>query len=223
MTDAYFLVTITKRTLLSEYSEYFEKKGVKSLFFALCKGTAVQKTLDYFGLERTDKIVLYSVVRRELKSQLMNELVQDMGINVAGNGIAISIPVDSVGGKTALEYLTEGQPVKEDEMSEQNIGEIPYSLIVVISEKGYSNEVMDAARRAEAKGGTVLHAKGTGADLETFFGLSIGTEKDMIFIVSKRSDKTQIMRSIMDDVGVGTPAHSVVFSLPVDEIAGMKL
>ena len=48
----------------------------------------------------------------------------------------------------------------------------------------YTEKVMDAARQAGAAGGTVVHAKGTGAKYAKFFGLTLADEKEMIYIVS---------------------------------------
>lgn len=48
----------------------------------------------------------------------------------------------------------------------------------MIANQGYTELVMDAARAAHAPGGTVIHAKGTGAEkAEKFFGVSLAKEK----------------------------------------------
>ena len=96
-------------------------------------------------------------------------------------------------------------------------------LIVTICEKGYTEKVMDAAREAGAAGGTVIHAKGTGAKYAKFFGLSIADEKEMIYIVSTKENKKNIMTAIVQGAGPHTDAHSIVFSLPVSDTAGLKI
>ena len=84
--------------------------------------------------------------------------------------------------------------------------------------------IMDAARKANAAGGTVIHAKGTGMEkAETFLGVSLAQEKEMLFLVAKKEDKNPIMRAIMDEAGLNSKAKSIVFSLPVTETAGMRL
>ena len=99
-----------------------------------------------------------------------------------------------------------------------------YELIIVIANQGHSEMVMDAARSQGAGGGTVIHAKGTGLEkAEKFLGVSIADEKEMIFIVAKSEMKNAIMRSIMDNAGLGSKAKSVVFSLPVTDTAGLRL
>ena len=99
-----------------------------------------------------------------------------------------------------------------------------YELLVVIADQGYTDMIMDAARAADAPGGTVIHAKGTGTEqAERFLGVSIAAEKEMIFMVTRREGKNAIMRAIMDKAGLASKARAIVFSLPVTETAGMRL
>ena len=99
----------------------------------------------------------------------------------------------------------------------------PASLIA-ITNQGYTDTVMDAAREANASGGTVIHAKGTGTErAEKFLGVSIAAEKEIIFIVVKTDQKNAIMQSIMSKAGTDTDARTIVFSLPVTSTAGMRL
>ena len=97
-------------------------------------------------------------------------------------------------------------------------------LIVVICEKGHTDDVMDAARSAGAGGGTVIHAKGTGSKYtDKFFGVSIADEKEMIYIVSPSEKKKDIMTAIMEQAGPTTKSHAITFSLPVSDTAGLRI
>jgi nitrogen regulatory protein PII len=98
-----------------------------------------------------------------------------------------------------------------------------YDLIVAITNRGHAPTVMDAARSAGAMGGTIIHARGTNPQGETsFFGLSIAEEKDMLIILCAANQKTALMRAIMEKAGVNSPAHTVMFALPVDSVAGLQ-
>ena len=97
-----------------------------------------------------------------------------------------------------------------------------YSLIVTIAEKGCVDMVMDAAREAGARGGTVIHAKGTAGRMAKFFGLTIAEEKEMIYIVTGKDSEEAIVRSIIDRAGPETEAKAVAFALPVERIAGFS-
>ena len=94
-----------------------------------------------------------------------------MQIDLPGMGIAFIIPVSSVGGKKALNYLTCGQEFVKGE--ESTLKETKNELLVVIANHGYTDLVMDAAREVHAAGGTVIHAKGTGTEnAQQFLGVA---------------------------------------------------
>ena len=81
---------------------------------------------------------------------------------------------------------------------------------------------MDAARAAGATGGTAVHAKGTGTELaKKFFGVSLASEKELIFILASAETRKPIMKAIME--GANPKAGAIVFSLPVTDTAGLRL
>lgn len=101
---------------------------------------------------------------------------------------------------------------------------LPLILIVAVANEGRTDTVMNAARAAGAAGGTVIHGKGTASEEAAhFFNISIASEKEMIFIVSKKEQKAQIMRSVLEKAGPGTEAGAVIFSLPVTSVEGFGL
>lgn len=101
---------------------------------------------------------------------------------------------------------------------------LPLILIVAVANEGRTDTVMNTARAAGAAGGTVIHGKGTASEEAAhFFNISIASEKEMIFIVSKKEQKTQIMRSVLEKAGPGTEAGAVLFSLPVTSVEGFGL
>ena len=132
------------------------------------------------------------------------EAVKDRGWNARSRSIypeagsAFIVPVSSIGGKKQFEFLTDGRGfVKGEESTLERIQSM--SFLVVIANQGYTELVMDAARAAHAPGGTVIHAKGTGAEkAEKFFGVSLAKEKEVIFYGDQEGRKNAIMTSIME-------------------------
>ena len=215
-----YLINILGREFEDAYLEFYKKNGVKTVISSLCYGTASKSMLDYLGLEKNEKIMLSAILSDENARKIMTGLVTKMGINLPGTGIALTIPVGSIGGNASLMYLAEGQNSTSNEV--KKVSEILYSLITVICEKGYSDMVMDAAREAGAGGGTVVHGKGTANEFTAkFFGVSIAAEKEIIYIVSRKSDKDGIMKNIIQKAGPATEARAAVFSIPVDDVAGL--
>lgn len=98
-----------------------------------------------------------------------------------------------------------------------------YELIVTIIDRGNSQIVMDAARSAEATGGTIIHGKGTGNEkVEKFFGITIQPEKEIIFILSPIENKEKIMKAINEKTGLREKIQGICFSLPVEETIGLE-
>ena len=98
-----------------------------------------------------------------------------------------------------------------------------HELLLVILNQSYMDDVMNAARDAGAFGGTVLHAKGTGAKYaEKFFGVSLANEKEVLLIAVRTEEKNDIMRAIMEQAGPQTPAGAISFSLPISSVAGLR-
>ena len=99
-----------------------------------------------------------------------------------------------------------------------------HELIVVISQQGYTDVIMDAAREAGAYGGTIIHAKGTAGEVANkFMGVTLADEKEIVYIVSKATEKNAIMKAIMEHAGLNSKAKAVCFSLPVTDTAGLRL
>lgn len=222
MSKVYMMVTITNRNIGPKMLSFYKENELAVNLNMLGAGTANSDMLDYFGLEATEKAVMFAVVTREMWRKLKRGLQKKMHIDVPGTGIAFIIPFSSIGGKKALQFLTDRQDFEKEE--ESILKETEYELIVVILNQGYSNLVMDAAREKGAGGGTVIHAKGTGMEkAEQFLGVSIAEEKEMIFIVTKSKGKNAIMKAIMEKAGMDSKARSIVFSLPVTSTAGLRL
>jgi len=73
------------------------------------------------------------------------------------------------------------------------------TLITFIVSHGDAYDVMTVAREAGAKGGTILDAHGTlrGDDVE-FFGMTLGTEKEMLIIVAENDLAKTILDAVKD-------------------------
>lgn len=222
MSKVYMLVTITNRNIGLKMLNFYKEHDLTVTISTLGAGTANSEMLDYFGLEATEKAVMFSAVTKDMWKILKKGLQKEINIDVPGTGIAFIIPLSSIGGKKSLQFLTEKQNFEKEE--ETVMKETENELIVVIANQGYSDVVMDAAREKGAGGGTVIHAKGTGMErAEKFLGVSLAAEKEMIFIVTKTEKKNDIMKAITSQAGMESKAKAIVFSLPVSSTAGLRL
>ncbi|MGM9874224.1 MAG: P-II family nitrogen regulator [Bacilli bacterium] len=108
---------------------------------------------------------------------------------------------------------------KEEIITEEN----EYECLVVIINSGYSDIVMDAARKEGAKGGTILHARGTATkELTSKFDITISPDKELILILVHQSIRDNVLLAINTAAGLGTDCQGIAFSLPVSDVAGIK-
>lgn len=185
----------------------------------LCKGTATATHLSLYGLVPTEKAMLCTVADGEQTQRLMRAAKLRMFVDIPGNGIMLSIPIKSVGGGRTMAYLT------DDKAPTGSMPKMDFSheLIYVILNEGHSDVVMQAARSAGATGGTVMVGKGTGSkDKGKFLGISLASEKDVVFIVSEAEKKSAIMKAIVEQAGPQTEAAAICFSLPVSQVEGLR-
>lgn len=222
MSNLYMMTTIVDRKISHKYIDLYRENDLNVMFISLGFGTATNEILDYLGMESNEKAVTFSVLEENSWIKVKRQLEKKLKIDAPGGGIAFTIPLSSIGGKKALQFLIENTDYQKEE--ESTLKNTTHDLIVVIAEQGYTNMIMDAARGAGAYGGTVLHAKGTGMQAaEKFMGVSLAAEKEIVYIVTKTEQKNDIMQAIMKNAGPDTKAKAITFSLPVTDTAGLRL
>lgn len=222
MSNLYMMTTIVDRKISHKYIDLYRENDLNVMFISLGFGTATNEILDYLGMESNEKAVTFSVLEESSWIKVKRQLEKKLKIDAPGGGIAFTIPLSSIGGKKALQFLIENTDYQKEE--ESTLKNTTHDLIVVIAEQGYTNMIMDAARGAGAYGGTVLHAKGTGMQAaEKFMGVSLAAEKEIVYIVTKTEQKNDIMQAIMKNAGPDTKAKAITFSLPVTDTAGLRL
>lgn len=98
-----------------------------------------------------------------------------------------------------------------------------FELILVLVNAGYTDQVMDAARKEGARGGTILHARGTATkEMQSKYGIIITPEKELVLILVSKDIKDNILKAVYESAGLQTDGQGIAFSLPVTDVVGMK-
>ena len=98
-----------------------------------------------------------------------------------------------------------------------------YEMILCIVNAGFSDLVMDAAKAEGARGGTVIHARGTAnKDAEAFFHITIQPEKDVVMLIVPKTIKDKVLHAIYKHAGLESDGQGIAFSMPVSETAGIE-
>lgn len=98
-----------------------------------------------------------------------------------------------------------------------------HEVIFCIVNAGFSDAVMDAAREFGARGGTVIHARGTAnSEAEKLFQITVQPEKEIVMILVPVEIKNDILHALYKAVGLNTPGQGIAFSMPVDQTVGLS-
>ena len=98
-----------------------------------------------------------------------------------------------------------------------------HEAIFCIVNSGYSDVVMEAAKKLGARGGTVINARGTAPkDAESIFGITIQPEKEIVMILVPTSIKANVLHALYQEAGLDTAGQGIAFALPVDGVVGLS-
>ena len=182
---------------------------------SITNGTASSSVLEYFGLEEIKKYIYFSIINSNDRKAIFEETKKTLKLNNPGTGICFAIPISS-----ATKYINE-KLIKEDKKMEKD--NFDHHLIVTIVNEGYTEEVMNTAKKVGAGGGTLIRGRSLkeSSKAEQFLGFSIEPEKDVVLIVSKNEVKNDIMNAIVKKTGLKTKASGIIFSVPITEVVGL--
>ena len=98
-----------------------------------------------------------------------------------------------------------------------------HEVIFCVVNAGFSDAVMDAARKFGAGGGTVINARGTAnPEAEKLFQITVQPEKEIVMILVKSELKDDILHALYKEVGLDTPGQGIAFTMPVSATVGLS-
>lgn len=222
MENLYLFITINKKSDSNEFLDFFLKHNAAPIYSSIGHGATSSETLSLLGFEQSEKVLTQSIVTKSKMYELKTALTREMSLDLPDRGIALAVPLTSIASRRVLDHILSEQTAPMPENQELTERKIEMELIIAICIKGNSDKIMKVAREAGATGGTIIKAKGTASGSDTFFGMAISDEKEILYIVSRKEQKSDIMKAIAAYTNEhGT--HPLTFSLPVTETAGFRL
>lgn len=219
------LILITNSKLADKATEMFNDGSIPMHYKLSAMGTASSDMMDILGLGTIDKNILLSIMPKHFADEMLRKMRNALSIGMPNTGIAFTIPLS---GANSLIMRMLAQIAGEDSKLEERKGEISmsemnYVMIASIVNQGYSEEVMNAAKKAGASGGSVLHSRRIGNEKAmAFWGLSIQEEKEIVLIAADAEKKLDIMRAIGEACGMRSEAKGIVVSVPIDMAIGLN-
>lgn len=218
------LLLVTREEDQGKVDRILTRANIPIYFQCRGRGTAPSEIMDILGLSGGDKQVTVGLLPRDRVRFVFNALNETCSLRKRGHGIAVTIPINGLQNHI-LNALTDekrmDQKLGGDDMDMKEKTE--FSLIWVSVLSGYSDLVVDTARAAGAKGGTVMKGRRRNAEhIQQVFGIPVQDEQDFVMIIVPKARKTQVMSAISAACGMQTDAHGVILSLPIDDTLGLE-
>lgn len=97
-----------------------------------------------------------------------------------------------------------------------------HKLIITIIKKGWAEKVVDAARTAGARGGTILHGRGVGVhEQKKILGIPIEPEKEIILTLIHEDKVDDVLKAIVEAGKLNKPGTGIGFVLDVEKVIGI--
>jgi nitrogen regulatory protein PII len=93
-----------------------------------------------------------------------------------------------------------------------------YLLLTAIVNTGCADDVMAEARKAGARGGTILTARGTGTEEDVkFFGITLVPEKEVLLIVAEKEGAESVLAAMRSVPVLREPGGGIVYTQNVEQ------
>lgn len=206
------LVVIVEHNKASKVLHLADERGVTASVAMLGRGTASRTIFDYLGLNDKKKAVLMLFGKTEEITDLADYLVEKLEMDKPNHGIAYIESAFNVFG------------TEDNANGSENIkrGENMYNAIYTIVEKGNADDVIEAAQKGGSRGGTVMHARGSGSEeARKVFNMLIEPEKEIVLIISEEAKTKDIVESIRKETQIEEEGKGIIFVTRVEQTYGL--
>lgn len=211
--------------LLSVVEQDKGKKLIKDLhelhirvnFQTVGCGTAPTEMMDIFGLGTNDKDIIISLGAESDIQDLLANFSSTFASHSKYGGLMIVLDVCAAS-RVLTEILNFNSNQNTDKGTDTMKRDHHNSLIVISLNEGYTEDVMQVARKAGATGGTVI--KGRLADAEQFaefVNTEVDGEREILFILAPSKVSEQIMADVNKGFGLSSPANGILLAVPVEK------
>ena len=98
-----------------------------------------------------------------------------------------------------------------------------YEAVFCVVNAGFSDNVMFAARKAGAAGGTIIKGRGTtSTQAEEMFNITIQPEKEIVIILVPAEAKDDVLHMLYSKAVMESEAYGIAFSVPVTKQVGLS-
>lgn len=196
--------------ILHKAKEY----GISGGTIFLGKGTVNNSLLNFLSLYDERKEIVLLGTDNHTADHALVELNKEFQFEKPNHGIVFTT--------SACEII--GSRCYKSEKNEEGRGvnKLMYQNIITIVNRGKAEEVIEAAKAAGSKGGTIINARGSGLnETSKLFNMDIEPEKEIVIILSKDDISEAIVASIREKLEIDTPGNGIIFIQNINKAYGI--
>lgn len=193
---------------------YAKQLGVTGA--TVCYGTGtvkLSKLLEFFDLATIKKEIIFMIAETRVGMSALELITNKFHFDKPNKGIAFAIPITNVIGSRLFPEET------LDRGDEQTM----YQAIFTIVDKGQAEEVIESAKQAGSRGGTIINARGSGIhETAKFFNMEVLPEKEIVLILCEKTITHQIIDKIRETLDIDQASNGIIFVQEVSETFGLQ-
>lgn len=212
------LLSIIRRGKGNQYINMMKEHGLFLNYQCVGEGTASSEMMDLLGLGSNDKDIMISFGTHKALDNLCGEFNKLLGNHMGYGGISMVISPSAFSRITAEIIKRNSTGIVKGDGNNMH-SEFEYSLILISVNRGFTEGVMQTAKKAGATGGTIIKARLAEAqEIEAYAGTALNDEKEIVTILAPNSIRNQILEDVNAEFGLKSEAQGNVFSIPVDKV-----
>lgn len=192
-----------------------KEHGVTGDTVLLGKGTIKKPILELLELHETRKEIVLMIADKKIADSALATLNEKLRLYKPNHGIMYSIPVVRVLGTKSLAC---------DNPNEfEGVENTMYQQVMVVVDKGKAELVIEAAKKAGARGGTIINGRGSGIhETAKVFNMEIEPEKEIVIIICDSSLTEGITISIRNELEIDKPGNGIIFIQNISQAYGLR-
>ncbi|HHY81241.1 MAG TPA: P-II family nitrogen regulator [Clostridiales bacterium] len=194
-----------------------KEQGIKGGMALIGRGTVSSAILNLLGIKSQRKEIVSFLLKKENAEEVLNYFDEMLQLTKPGHGIAYTTPVISAVG------------LPDQDIHKHNVnhahhmeGKSMFKKLTVIVERGIADDVMEIARKAGVRGGTILHGRGAGAEFAAkLFGVEIEPEKELVIILTPDHLVDKVVNDLTAGLKLEEPGKGILFVEPILDTRGL--
>lgn len=210
------LISMVGRNKGEKFMASAKAAGARGGTIARGRAVADSKILQALSLADVQQDIVFTLLRGEAAAVIksITEACRENPKKLGG----LALVLDVSGMLVRLSGTSSKETTEPVAGARSTTMESGYSLLTVIVNTGHADDVMTQARKAGARGGTILTGRGTASEEDVkFFGITLVPEKEVLMIVAEKGSEAAILAAIGTVPALAKPGGGIVYTMNVEQ------